>query len=288
MLKKLLLLCLLAASEYALGQAADQATKNPKKIDSLAFTKMSGDNKQNFWGTLGILGSFATQTGNTIAFQPTLYSLAELTNKQLEKAPEFRREAFLRAFQLNLGIDPGQTTIFSYDSAQLGFTIAIHNNKYLRPKDYDKLINLPAYDAVFSIKQVLTACLADSAYDANFRDIRALLKKSAITKADLQNIPDAIIKLIIDSLKIKPDNAPIDHLKDVILQDYNATGTIFKAKINELAHKGLLTATYNSIYDFIHGQWQEFDFTPVNWLVYPFKSHDAEGNFTKGGPAVNL
>ena len=102
--------------------------------------KKTGDDKASFSSILNSLGKFTSKDDASITFQPTLYGLGTIFNPKLKLQDNFIRTAFLRNFQLTLGITPSAESIFNIDDFQSGFSYAILNNKKLTAADYAGLI----------------------------------------------------------------------------------------------------------------------------------------------------
>jgi hypothetical protein len=279
----LALLFLLFCSEVAISQVNPPQNSNAdpdkvadsiqrKNVESGASQKMTGDNKQTFWGTLGVIGSYVGETGNTITFEPSLYNIASLVNKDIKKEDNYRKEKFIQSFQLNLGFNAAQSGGFTLDSMQFGATYAIKNNKKLTQKDYAELAAQPSLTALLEINNTLTAALANKQYPQSTAAIRALITDTSITIDDLAGIPPDLIKDVLNAARIAyPDPNDLDHLKSLLVNAFNSSSQSFKAKTDELAKRSLVTASFNSIVNFLNGHWQEYDFTPVNWYVYLFR-----------------
>jgi hypothetical protein len=259
-----------------------------KHLESGAFTKTTGDNKQTFWGTLGILGSYVGETGNTVAFEPTLYNIASLINKDLKKEDNYKKEKIIQNFQLNLGVNPAQSGGFTLDSMQFGATYAIKNNKKLTSNDYKELASNPGFDALNHINTVLVTAAAND-YSKYANEIMVLLKDTLITIADLSGIPSDLIKRALDDANVSYSAGDdLNLLKSLFVKSFNTPEHYFKAKTDELSKRSLVTASFNSIVNLLNGRWQEYDFTPVNWYVYLFKKAYAKKGKLVNAPGLNI
>ncbi len=260
-----------------------------QNADSIRYSKMTGDDKANFWGTLGVVGNFIGESGNSFSFQPSLYNIRTWFNSKYEEAPYFRKERILRNTQLNLGLTPSQSTILTYDTAQLGFTYAFLNNKNLVKDDYDLLSNSPEFLTRNTIITILTNCLSDPAFSSSTGAIRSLIRKPTIAATDLDEIQDTVVYVVAAVLNIPRDkDFTAVSIKPKIIKAYNGAQEAFARELAALPKRSLITGSYNGIYDFIHGQWQEFDFTPFSWNVYLLKKiQQAKGRMAEC-PAINL
>ncbi|GEM_PF-1436092 len=275
--KYLIAAILLWSAGTVTGQRDATAFKALVNADSVKYSKLSGDDKQTFWGILGTIGTFSSESGNTISLQPSLYTLATLFSNKVSEDSRYAKEGFIRNFQLNLGVIPSSNTILKVDSAQFGFTYAIKNNKVLEKTDYDNLLAAATAKHFLDVFGYLNSCLSERAYEPYYATIRVIIRKSTITKDDLKGLPPAILHGFENTF-----HAPTaDSLLGMVAQAYNTPDDLFNQAVKNLPMRNTYTVSVNSTYDFVHNQWAEFDLSPLNWYAYLFGR-------TPNKPALNV
>jgi hypothetical protein len=255
---KILLQLFLLITSFIVSQA--QFSK--KAVDKALNAKLTGDDKQSFSGILNALGQFTSQDEATIRFQPTLFGLASLFNPKIREQDKFTKAAFLRNFQLNLGVTPSEESIFDVDDFQGGFTYAILNNKKLTEADYKALAEGP----VFTNRANLNIALGKYAFqkmlakDSAKEKLARQLFKEGITENNIRSMPADMLDSLMKDLGITDPQQLVNFSE--------GPHVLFKKMTTNLAKKTLLTVDFSSTYSFEKNEWNEFTFTPFNLIKY--------------------
>lgn len=221
--------------------------------------KKTGDDKANFSSILNALGKFTSQDDATIAFQPTLYGLGTIFNPDLKSQDKFIRAAFLRNFQLNLGITPSSESVFNIDDFQSGFSYAILNNKKLTAADYDNLVASEPTQQRRLFNAALGRYIFDNRKNAEGATARTFTNK-ALSAADVTAMSAPLKAFLKNRLGVSTDAE--------LVSMSSGFNNAYKALTTQLSKRTLLTFDFKSTYSFADKQWGELSFTPVNLYCY--------------------
>lgn len=240
------------------------ATAQPtlKTIDEEANQKKTGDDKSILVPVLGALANLVSQDGQTLLFQPTLYSLATIFDPALKSDKDYARMRFARSLQFNLGIVTSEQSIFKYDGARLGFTYGMLNNKSLGAKDYSDLTNSQEFQDFRKISVELAIYAGNHLADAGGL-LAMKLFRDGFTATDIMLMPAELKAKITQSLNAKTE---LD-----ISARMAAFGEKFNRVVEGLKKKSALTFEFNAVRDFADKDWEEIAITPVNFYAYWLK-----------------
>jgi hypothetical protein len=241
-----------------------------RKADSTLNLMKTGDDKFQFAPILGAVANMVGNDGQTILLQPTLFSIGALLNPSWKIDSIYRKKGVLRSIQLNLGVTASETSIFKYDSARLGFSVAILNNKTIKKADYDRFMASTAFTNYKKIQGVLVQYSANKIGTAG-ETLADKFFREGITEEDFETMP-ADLKAKLVAILGTNNNKELAEKADIM--------GAYKNFLKPLTKRSLLVFDFSSNYDFQNKDWGGITITPANFYHYFFKSW-------KNSPAFN-
>jgi hypothetical protein len=195
---------LISSSIAALSQDLIK-TRPVAALSKEIVRNQSNNDAVTFGGYLSAAGQFVGKDGNTVTFQPRIYDLDKIFGRNnIEVDTNYARTAWERNLQINAGVTPNAKNLFgSPANVQLGFTLAIVNNKEIPFEDYQSVMD--SYQGYAGMQSYLTQQIHSIGNDT----IKTMVMKM-INRQDYSSLP----KFLQDSVERKFGH-PISTMMDI-------------------------------------------------------------------------